>query len=440
MVDDLNDNAELINAYKKIEKKVFIRELNTSTTYSSPVNFVESMKKPRHRWFPYKEGFSPLFVYEYLNSSPGETTGFFLDPFSGSGTAPLVAAELNYQSIGIDVSPLTNFVSNTKSTILSPSDVSAFAETIRNFKLSKLEDTSSSPDNQTVQKYFQPSVLDLILKVKAFYQNISDDRIAALFKLAMLTSVEPLSTHRKAGNGVKRKTRYSLPENSNELVDHVKQFISSALEMFLDDLKNARDFKPPVFTLGSSLEPKTLQNLDNISAVLTSPPYANCFDYSKIYMSELWLGDFFTSKSDQVSFREQSLRSHVHATWSDRNQAFGSNIVNDLIRPKLEVQKLWSTKIGGMLSGYFKDLGKLLVELKPRLTKDARVGLVVGNSIYGGIPVATDLLLADLGTNLGYKVEEVRVYRGVIPSSQQFKLLGQNKKYMRESLVVLRNE
>jgi hypothetical protein len=92
-----------------------------------------------------------------------------------------------------------------------------------------------------------------------------------------------------------------------------------------------------------------------------------------------------------------------------------------------------------MLAGYFQDLGKLLATVKPRLERGAHLGFVVGNSFYGGVAVATDLLLAEVGLNLGYDVQEVRVYRGVIPSSQQYRLLGDNRKYMRESLVILRS-
>ena len=91
-----------------------------------------------------------------------------------------------------------------------------------------------------------------------------------------------------------------------------------------------------------------------------------------------------------------------------------------------------------MLSGYFADLGNLLTNLKPRLRNGGKLGFVVGNSFYGGVAVATDLLLAELGRSKGYEVEEIRVYRGIIPSSQQFRKLGNNRKYMRESMVVLR--
>src|SRR5205807_2242003 len=99
---------------------------------------------------------------------------------------------------------------------------------------------------------------------------------------------------------------------------------------------------------------------ESFDCVLTSPPYANCFDYSKIYLCELWLGDFFESRSSQQQFRSDSVRSHVHARWPARFASKGSEIVDTLVRPLLARQNLWSAAIPEMLSGYFADLGQLL--------------------------------------------------------------------------------
>src|SRR5207248_325101 len=100
-------------------------------------------------------------------------------------------------------------------------------------------------------------------------------------------------------------------------------------------------------------------------------------------------------------------------------------------------RQMWSSAIPQMLSGYFADLGRVLTVIRPALRRGAPFGFVVSNSAYGGLPVATDLLLCELAALRGYSVDELVVYRGVIPSSQQFqRMIG--KQYLRETLVVLR--
>ena len=429
----------LTHYYEGIESKIFMREPYTKTTYRSPVNFIESMQRPRHRWFPYKEGFSPSFVADFLTKSQSASSGIILDPFVGSGTTALVAGELGLKGIGLDVSPLTTFVAKTKSSVLNRDELSLLNSVITDYELSTLSKYAPYPSNKTILRYFEPEVFGELHRTKHYCSELKTDKFRDLFKLAFLNAIEPFSTHRKAGNGVKIKTNYVSPIKEGDCSLSLKNFVTAKLREFALDIRQTEVFLPPEFHMASSLSDELDKNVENISCVLTSPPYANCFDYSKIYMSELWLGDFFKSRFDQQRFRSASVRSHVHASWADRFEEFGSPIVNEKIRPLIERQMLWSPRIGGMLSGYFADLGRLLANLKPRLRRNAQLGFVVGNSFYGGIAVATDLLLADLGMRLGYVTDEVRVYRGIIPSSQQYKRLGRNRKYMRESLVVMRN-
>lgn len=429
----------LYKSYNVLEESINVDAELSQTTYRSPVNFIESMQHPRHRWFPYKEGFSPTFVRQFLKEFDNLSGGLVVDPFSGSGTTAIVAGELGFSGIGFDVSPLTSFVATTKTITMNSVERSEFRAQIEDFSGCQMHGVCDAPDNETVRRYFSPEFLDVLLRVKFYFAQLANEKHHDLFKLAFLAAIEPFSTHRKAGNGVKRKTKRNYPFEHVSPTESVRMFILERLNEYADDIALSEGFVPPTFRLKSSLDRVEFENLGKISAVLTSPPYANCFDYSKIYMSELWLGDFFSSKEDQVSFRQNSVRSHVHASWNERHTELGSSLVDRIIRPHIDEQDLWSNRIGSMLSGYFQDLGKLLVEIKPFLQTGAPLGFVVGNSFYGGIAVATDLLLAQLARQHGYEVETVRVYRGVVPSSQQYKLLGENRKYMRESLVVVRN-
>ena len=92
-----------------------------------------------------------------------------------------------------------------------------------------------------------------------------------------------------------------------------------------------------------------------------------------------------------------------------------------------------------MLSGYFSDMGKFLYVLSQNLNKGATVGIVVGNSVYAGLVIPTDLLLASMAENLGYDIEGIQIYRELSSSPQQMKLVSdQDRKYLRESLIILK--
>jgi hypothetical protein len=432
------NTSQVLSHYTSLEESINIRSVNDDVTYVTPVNFSESMNTSRHRWFPYKEGFSPSFVENFIANYCDDQTGTIFDPFVGVGTTGITSARLGFDSIGFDVNPLAIFVAKTKSIVFNSKQIKEFEVHVQDFKYAELIESTEPPDNKTVVSYYEPDYLDAILKIKFYINKIKVPEYRSLFKLSLLSLIEKFSTHRKAGNGVKRKTKFNYGNAKIKPIDEIRQEMILLLNVYISDLKIDKNLSEVKFIQTSSLDSDSYDVLNNISAVITSPPYANCFDYSKIYMNELWLGDFFFSLNDQKEFRNNSIRSHVHSTWEPRNDSYGLDIVENKIKPIIDSQKLWSNKIGSMISGYFKDTNKVLQLMKSKLKTGAPIGFIVSNSFYGGIIIATDLLIAELAEKNGYLIEEIVSFRKMIPSSQQFnKIL--NNHYMRESLVVFRN-
>jgi hypothetical protein len=426
----------ILSAYESVEKRLQLDNNGSRVTYSALVNFNGAMIKPRHRWYPYKEGYSPQFVREFLkNNSSGPIR--VIDPFSGVGTTVIEAALMGNSGVGVEVNPLANFIAKTKAAQISPDELKYLESCRKNFARSLLRVAVPPPENDTVTSYFQPEYLDALLRVKGYILKIDPGPVRDLFLLALLSAIEPFSTHRKAGNGVKRKTRLAYPTLDGSPIDQVRAHLGRLVKIYHDDILELPGPLDAKFVLGNSLELDIDEIGSSFDCVLTSPPYLNCFDYSKIYMCELWLGDFFRSADDQRRFRMGSVRSHVHARWPARYEDKGSQIVKELIYPTLFSKELWSKQIPDTIRGYFMDLGHLLETLHPILKPGSPLGIVVSNSVYGGIPIATDLLIAEIAPIHGYKAERIEVYRGIVPSSQQYVQLA-SKYYLREGTVILR--
>jgi hypothetical protein len=69
---------------------------------------------PRHRWYQVKEAFSPELVKHAIKKANCRKTDLLFDPFCGSGTVPLVAAELDIHSITFEINPFLCFLAKTK--------------------------------------------------------------------------------------------------------------------------------------------------------------------------------------------------------------------------------------------------------------------------------------------------------------------------------------
>lgn len=429
---------QIYNEYNQLAKRIKITERLNFVTYDSPVNFNAAKNYSRHRWIQYKEGFSPSFVRDYFKRYVvNSKEGLILDPFAGVGTTVIEACLMGLGGVGLDVNPLAHFVSKTKALSLKNDQLNFLNNEILRFQRSKMLRIATLPDNNTVQSYFHQQYMEALLKVKAYYNSIEENSVRDLFKLAFLSLIETFSTHRKAGNGLKKKTRMSYPVFVGTPIEQVKEMMVERLSMFRDDLQKSPCVNNAKFIRGSCLELIEKESNLQFDAVLTSPPYMNCFDYSKIYMCELWLGDFFYGANCQREFRAASIRSHVHATWEERNEPYGSRIADELIYPYLNGKELWSNKIPETIRGYFRDIGKLFSLLEARVKKGAPIGFVVGNSTYGGITIATDLLIAEVAQRFSFECERIEIYRRIVPSSQQYKE-AEDRDLFRESLVIMR--
>jgi hypothetical protein len=99
---------------------------------------------------------------------------------------------------------------------------------------------------------------------------------------------------------------------------------------------------------------------------------------------------------------------------------------------------VWNKNIPDMLRGYFDDMQNMLERLFAVSKKGVVCSIVVANSGYKGIIVPTDLLLAEIGERIGFKVEKIILARSIRASSQQMQELKSRSNLMRESIIILK--
>ena len=214
--------------------------------------------------------------------------------------------------------------------------------------------------------------------------------------------------------------------------------IVSNIENIIEDIQNNTITTPePTMLLGSSME-KVLEIPEEIELTIFSPPYVNFFDYFEIHKTELWLGDFIKNQDELKQLKRTGLRSNASASVSKSLENNNESVSH--LTAILETKKLWSNKIPTVISGYFDDMETLLHNLYTKTLIGGRVVIVVGNSAYAGVVVPSDLLIAEIGEKIGFKVEEIIVTRHLTTSSQQRKHLKDVMDFMRESIVILRKE
>ena len=165
-------------------------------------------------------------------------------------------------------------------------------------------------------------------------------------------------------------------------------------------------------------------------AVVTSPPYPNRHDYTRVFHIELLaLG---LSEPDILDLRHRSLRSHVEA------QANG-HPASGFTQPEAlaEVLSDWPAdadrRVPRMLAGYFEDMHGTMSRLNAALRFGGSAAFVVGNVRHVGRLVPVDEVLAQIAPQAGLRHEGTWVIRERGNSAQQMGKLGRVPS--RESVV-----
>jgi hypothetical protein len=204
----------------------------------------------------------------------------------------------------------------------------------------------------------------------------------------------------------------------------------------LSDIKQSNHLKEAFIINGSITIDKYFSQISDkkVGLCIYSPPYANCFDYCEVYKLEYWLGGIVKHYNDFAKYRSIAMRSHVNAQFDHKINNFKKEV--DLIADIVSTFNIWNKNIPDMLRGYFDDTYDLLKNIKSILIKDAKCFIVVANSGYKGILVPTDLLIAEIATSLGFKVNKIFYARKLRSSPQQMKELQlEYEDLMRESII-----
>jgi site-specific DNA-methyltransferase (cytosine-N4-specific) len=250
--------------------------------------------------------------------------------------------------------------------------------------------------------------------------------------LGLLSILEDVSSTSKDGQFL-RLVEKDIPP--------VRDALRTALTRMIHDLSEIRTFglwpktnaKTTMFRGDARELCLPLKHLGAISAVITSPPYLNRYDYSRTYALELCLLSV-KSHQDMVSVRHSLLRSHVESK-EHEGKAIHLPALDEVLR-EVRAKPLNNERLPVMIQGYFEDMNLVIANISRYLKPQGRAALVVANAQFNGENVPTDLMLCELAQRHGLSTEAVLVTRYKGNSSQQMAIYG--RRPVRETILLWR--
>jgi len=386
----------------------------------------QNKRIPVYNWFDYKHSFSRDLVLKLIEKIRLNNKDEILDPFCGSGTTLLASKELGIPVRGIDILPLSVFISNTKLLRYDEYNVKTAINEIKNFfKENNTDYRINKTKKELLMKFFREDILDKILYIREWIETKDNKETRYFLLSALLSILEEISYTRKDGGFPRILKEKKIPDLKSAYLSKLNNMVKDI--EFINKLPD---------TYAEAIEGdarKTIFESNSFSAVITSPPYPNRHDYTRVYFLELITG-FLDTQKDIRTLRYHSVRSHVEARRKFIAEDYNPPNTLNAILKKLEETSLPNREIIKMLEGYFEDMHLVLKEIKRLLIPHGKVAFVIGDVRYGGIMIPVGNILIDIGNKIGLEFKEKITARMRGNSPQQMKKYGREP--MEENILI----
>ncbi len=444
--DSAGNNAAMYQRDKLLAR--FADRITVNPDLSrSLVSWQSNKHAPGFRWFKFKEGFGAALA-RYLLGFVGNR-GQLLDPFAGTGIAPIAAARAGWQGIGIEILPVGVNVANALLTAADIDQPSFERQALAFLKhVATAVDAPAAdwfPHIRITEKAFPPDGEVAIAAARNWLRRTEIMPETELLALAAMAALEDASWTSKDGqylrwdhrSGRQLKARMEkrrvLPYDAslrNSIDSIVADLPTLAGHCVADDVRiiesSCYDALPELPT-------------DSVDTVITSPPYANRYDYTRTYALELaWLGydnqgisalrqRLLSATVENRSKREQLADAHGDAlTLFDGHPAIAE--ITDALEGANQRGELPNPHVIRLVRNYFMEMSVIISELSRVCRPGASVFMVNDNVQYHGEEVPVDLILSDLAEQCGFYAKAIwTLARGKGNASQQMGRFGRKE-------------
>jgi site-specific DNA-methyltransferase (cytosine-N4-specific) len=349
-----------------------------------------------HKYHSYPARFIPQIPKTVINSflSPTDRSKVVLDPFVGSGTTCVEARLANKNTIGIDINPLAVLIAKSKCTPVNSSLTETTGILLNNIKNDFSKSLTSKntldefpehllglkKDNHDYVKksneylrYVKEGIKEVKINNKFFLpltiilKNIKNNDFTSelenYFLVALSSTINTLSKNGREKNHDTTSKDYPI----TIFEKHLKNMNAEMIKFY--ELCDKNNYSKIIEGKSWNLPLEE----DSVDLVVTSPPYANAFDYHREHkLNILWLG---------LEYREF------------KNHEMGAH-------------SLFTANRFRMLTEYLSDMFSSISEMCRVLKKDGTACIVVGNSTIEHMTIETHNHFKHFGDVVGLKFKK----------------------------------
>jgi hypothetical protein len=403
-----------------------------------------------HNWYRFVLSYPDHLVTEMIRRLDIRRGQTVLDPFVGTGTTLVECKKQGIHSIGIDANPVTAFASRVKTNwdinltefdrrcveiqkavrplLNAIGDPHSFQLTFDDlacqpFPADKLQHGKDMEEPRWAdimalfpKDWISPLPFRKVMIIKQAIDRFPEDAITDLIKLALVSILVADASNLGFGPEV-------YLSRKREDADVYGAFVGK-LRRMRADLESVQAIAEPGTTTIYCGDARQLMAMVNgpVDFVITSPPYPNEKDYTRITRLELVLLGFVRGKKDLRQVKKTMLRSHSRNIYADDNDSVYVADIPEIqaIAQEIEAERIRRNATSGfeklyhrVVTEYFGGMYRVLKELQQIMPVGSKLAFVVGDQMsYFRVPIQTARLISLIASRqLRYAEVDTAVWR-----------------------------
>ena len=365
-----------------------------------------NVKSGRHGWLRLTPAYSVKIVEE-LVMLHREANRIF-DPFCGTGTTALSAAYHGHQVMTTDINPFLVWLASSKSAHYSGSEIAATRQAcdeVVDAVQRESIDPAPAPPIFNIERWWNPKVLLSLRLLLGAIEKVSkrDSQERSLLRIAFCRTLISQSNaafdHQSMSFKNDDQLTLELDTNmSGAFAEDVRFVLAGAAEnpsgsacvLFGDSRMPSATVKGP------------------FDLVITSPPYANRMSYIRELRPYMyWLGFLETGRDagemDWTAIGGTwGIATSRLTGWERTAEHFQSKRLTTALDEIASAGNKNGALLAKYVTKYFDDMWTHFKDLTNVLAPHAELHYIVGNSTFYGSLISTELLYAEMLSELGF--------------------------------------
>jgi len=379
----------------------------SSTTHikqNSEYTFKYNKNIGRHGWLRLTPAYSVRLVDEILMEYNNNDLSIF-DPFSGTGTTGIVAAQRGHVSVLNEINPFLVWIANQKTKNYTDTDRKKIMEIFVNI-INKIDvyinKTNWCPDIFKIDRWWNKETLKILTAVRASIVNeIGEPELSNGYGLIWVAFCRVvIETSSAAFNHVSMSFKQDAGKYEKwEISDIFSRIMAFIVESTKDNILGRVSIV--------NNDSRTMEDINNVDIVITSPPYPNRISYIRELRPYMYWLKFIESTSDSGDIDWKC----IGGTWGSATSKLSTwepetpinfELLQNTVSSIEKTNEKNSRLMGLYVYKYFYDMHCHIKSLYDVLNDTADLYYIVGNSMFYHVHVDSDVLYKKMFEMAGF--------------------------------------